>query len=118
MLRKLITLGLLGAGIAYVLRMREHGGAEQGSAPPTGVGDAVVPDTSAEDPLVRREENLAAAEASEVGGGQIAETCTPALPHLFKIGTTVVQCSATGKAGDSATGSFEVTVSLRHAKAH
>ena len=63
MLRKLITLGLLGAGSAYVLRMREHGGAEQGSAPPTGVGDAVVPDTSAE-------EKLAAAEASEVGGGE------------------------------------------------
>jgi len=83
MLRKLITLGLLGAGIAYVLRMREHGAAEQASAPPTGaapvrpdqpsgagVGDAVVPDTSAEDPLVRNEEKLAAAEASEVGGGE------------------------------------------------
>ena len=70
MLRKLIALGLLGAGIAYVLRMREHGAAEQASAPPTGVGDAVVPDTSAEDPLVRNEEKLAAAEASEVGGGE------------------------------------------------
>ena len=68
MFRKLITLGLLGAGIAYLLRMREHGAAEQASPPPTG--DAVVPDTSADDPLVRREENLAAAEAKEVGGGE------------------------------------------------
>lgn len=56
--------------------------------------------------------------ASELGGGQIAETCTPSLPHLFKMGKTVVQCTATGKAGDSASGSFDVIVSLKHPKKH
>jgi hypothetical protein len=56
--------------------------------------------------------------ASEVSGGQIAETCTPTLPHLFKVGTTFVHCAATGSTGDSATGSFKVTVSLTHAKKH
>ncbi|MBV9214435.1 MAG: hypothetical protein JOZ25_12415 [Actinobacteria bacterium] len=40
----------------------------------TGAGDAVVPDTSADDPLVRRQEKAAAAEAAAVGGP--ADTAT------------------------------------------
>src|SRR2546423_1829256 len=33
-----------------------------------GTGEGVVPDTSADDPLVREQENAAAAEAGSVGG--------------------------------------------------
>jgi hypothetical protein len=92
MLRKLIALGLLGAGIAYVLRMREHGAAEPAPAPPASaeqvrsdqpsgasVGEAVVPDTSDDDPSVRHEERLAAEEAGEIGGGQPEPDVDPEL---------------------------------------
>jgi hypothetical protein len=90
-MRKLIMLALLGAGVAYVLRQREHqaieetaggGGPAPGSAPtsaraaqPTDAqtadtveSDALVPDTSADDPVVRREENAAASQAAAIGG--------------------------------------------------
>ncbi|MEA2375751.1 MAG: hypothetical protein QOD53_2214 [Thermoleophilaceae bacterium] len=85
MLRKLILLALAGgAGAAvYFLRGREDQelvpatagapvseSAAEGEAPEqadTVESDAVLPDTSA-DPLVRREENAAAAAAGAIGG--------------------------------------------------
>jgi hypothetical protein len=56
--------------------------------------------------------------ASESSGGQIAEICTPNLSLMFKIGKTVVQCTATGATGDSASGSFDVVITLKHSKKH
>ena len=88
-MRKLILLALGGAAAAYFLKNRGSepaiAPAATSYAPPseppaasdsptvdttadTVETDAVVPDTSADDPLVREEENAAAAEAAAVGG--------------------------------------------------
>jgi hypothetical protein len=37
--------------------------------------------------------------------------CSPAAPHTFPLGATTVNCTATDRAGNTATGSFEVDVS-------
>lgn len=42
--------------------------------------------------------------------GDVAVTCTPPSGSAFAIGTTAVQCSASDAAGNTATGSFNVTV--------
>jgi hypothetical protein len=47
--------------------------------------------------------------ASDNWDGWVPVTCTPSSP-LFPIGTTTVQCSATDSWGNTATGSFSVTV--------
>lgn len=66
-----------------------------------------------------------ASEASSASGATVAfdanvtdnsdpspsVSCSPASGSLFPIGTTLVECSATDAAGNSASGSFEVTVS-------
>ena len=98
MLRKLTFLALVGGAIAYVLKQRSSAGeltettpapaprtvppeprpaspeAEAASTADTTESDAVVPDTSAEDPLVREQEDAAAAEAAKIGGS--ADTVT------------------------------------------
>jgi large repetitive protein len=43
--------------------------------------------------------------------GTITPTCSPASGSTFALGVTTVQCSATDAAGNTATGSFTVTVS-------
>lgn len=43
-------------------------GARFGQTEHASTGDGVVPDTSDDDPLVRREENAAAAQAGSIGG--------------------------------------------------
>ena len=105
MLRKLIALGLIGAGIAAILKRRSEGTGEshsqpsaepapapQADTPPQGnetiaevrpgqtgatiespvVGaggeEAVMPDTSADDPVVREQEAAAAEDAGSIGG--------------------------------------------------
>jgi hypothetical protein len=48
--------------------------------------------------------------ASDLVDGSVPVTCTPASGSTFPLGTTTVTCSAKDKAGNSVTGSFEVTV--------
>ena len=50
------------------------------------------------------------ASASDLVDGSVPVTCTPASGSTFPAGTTKVTCSATDKAGNSASGSFKVTV--------
>ena len=45
--------------------------------------------------------------------GVVPVLCSPASPHLFKIGETRVTCTAVDKAGNRATGSFDVYVTRR-----
>jgi len=51
--------------------------------------------------------NVSARDAVD---GPITPSCTPASGSMFGLGTTRVQCSAADKAGNSAGGSFEVSV--------
>jgi len=50
------------------------------------------------------------ASASDLVDGSVPVTCIPASGSTFPGGTTVVTCSATDKAGNSASASFKVTV--------
>jgi len=50
------------------------------------------------------------ASASDLVDGTVPVTCTPASGSTFPAGTTGVTCSAKDKAGNSASGSFQVTV--------
>ena len=97
MFRKLTLLALAGAVIAWLLKdrsgaevyettpapapesvaeVRDDQPASKAEEPPAGPDDepAVIPDTSADDPLVQEQEDAAAAEAAEIGGG--ADTVT------------------------------------------
>jgi hypothetical protein len=50
--------------------------------------------------------------ASDPDAGDVATVmCSPAAPHTFPLGATTVSCTATDRAGNTATGSFEVDVS-------
>jgi hypothetical protein len=51
-----------------------------------------------------------AATATDLLDGVIAPTCAPASGSTFPLGATTVDCSATDAAGNTATGSFSVTV--------
>ncbi|SFS09377.1 Ig-like domain (group 3) [Microbacterium sp. cf046] len=48
--------------------------------------------------------------ASDLVDGALTVTCVPASGSTFALGTTTVDCSATDVAGNTATGSFTVTV--------
>jgi hypothetical protein len=98
MFRKLIFLALLGGAIAYLLKQRGGSVQEVPATPVTpqetaaarpdqpeqaaqepveGAGDheeSVIPDTSADDPFVREQEEAARADAAAVGG--TADTVT------------------------------------------
>ena len=50
------------------------------------------------------------ATANDNVDGSVPVSCTPASGSMFAIGTTTVNCSATDAHGNSATGSFSVTV--------
>jgi large repetitive protein len=50
------------------------------------------------------------ATASDIVSGSVAVTCSPASESVFAIATTTVSCSATDGAGNTATGSFIITV--------
>jgi hypothetical protein len=49
---------------------------------------------------------------SDAVDGPVPVICTPASPDLFAITTTTVTCSATDSHGNTATGTFKVTVYL------
>jgi hypothetical protein len=51
--------------------------------------------------------------ARDAVDGAVTPSCSPASGSTFALGTTAVQCSATDRAGNSASGSFEVTVADR-----
>ena len=51
-----------------------------------------------------------AVSASDLGGTSIPVTCLPASGSLFPLGRTIVSCSATDGAGNSASSSFAVRV--------
>jgi hypothetical protein len=70
-MRKLIVLALGGAAAAYVMKSRGAQPAPVGPEAATAdtvETEAVTPDTSADDPLVRQQENAASAEAGSIGG--------------------------------------------------
>jgi hypothetical protein len=50
------------------------------------------------------------ASASDLVDGSVPVSCSPASGSTFAIGTTTVNCSATDDAGNTATGSFTVSV--------
>jgi len=50
------------------------------------------------------------ARATDVVDGRVPVTCVPPSGSTFPIGTTTVECSATDAAGNTATGSFTITV--------
>ena len=50
------------------------------------------------------------ASASDLVDGSVPVTCIPASGSTFPLGTTTVSCSATDKAGNTATGTFTVTL--------
>lgn len=52
------------------------------------------------------------ATATDVVDGDVPVTCTPASGSTFPAGTTVVECSATSSRGLTATGHFNVTVTV------
>jgi hypothetical protein len=52
------------------------------------------------------------ASATDLVDGQVQLDCLPASGSFFKLGTTIVTCSAIDKADNTATGSFKVTVEL------
>jgi hypothetical protein len=70
MFRKLTFLALLGGAVAWLLKHRDGTAEEVQPAP-------VVPDTSADDPLVREQEDAARADAAAIGGS--ADTVTAAV---------------------------------------
>jgi hypothetical protein len=67
--------------------------------------DMTVPATSSSGAVV-----TFSASASDLVDGSVPVTCTPASGSTFPAGTTSVSCSATDNAGNSASGSFKVTV--------
>jgi hypothetical protein len=50
------------------------------------------------------------ASASDIVDGTVATTCSPTSGSIFKIGMTTVICTATDKAGNTASASFKVNV--------
>lgn len=58
------------------------------------------------------------AAASDLVDGSLAVACTPASGSLFPFGTTAVACGATDAAGNSSSGSFNVSVGLLIAGPH
>ena len=55
------------------------------------------------------------ASASDLVDGPVAVNCSPASGSAFAPGSTTVNCSATDAAGNTANGSFKVTISFNWA---
>jgi hypothetical protein len=71
-------------------------------------GDIVVSAENADGAVV----NYAQVSATDAVDGDLIATCNPASGSAFSLGTTTVTCTATDSAGNSASGSFAVTVQL------
>jgi peptidoglycan/xylan/chitin deacetylase (PgdA/CDA1 family) len=69
--------------------------------------DMTAPATSAKGAVVKF-----SASATDLVDGSVRVTCTPASGSTFPFGTTTVSCSAKDNAGNSASGSFKVTVPM------
>jgi len=69
--------------------------------------DITAPATSSKGAVVKF-----SASATDLVDGSVTVTCTPASGSTFPFGTTTVSCSAKDKAGNSASGSFKVTVPM------
>ncbi|MDQ3933648.1 MAG: hypothetical protein M3340_03350 [Actinomycetota bacterium] len=108
MFRKLTILALFGGAIAALIKLRGGGTQtvtptpeattpeqtaearpdqpeERAQEPIAGAGDdeqAVIPDTSADDPTVREQEDLAAAEAGAIGGEADTVTAEQPTPEM------------------------------------
>ena len=70
-------------------------------------GDLSVQATTAEGAEVAYQ-----ASASDSVDGAMGPTCAPPSGQLFRVGTTKVRCSATDRAGNTATGRFRVVIKL------
>jgi hypothetical protein len=76
----------------------------------TAPGGGAMPDlTVAATRPVGAEVTFAVA-GSDVVDGALAPTCTPPSGSFFPVGTTTVTCTATDAAGNTGSGSFELTV--------
>ena len=84
-------------------------------------GPAVVPNTGKIDNQAPNSFKTlfeaCAASASDVVDGVVPVTCTPAAGATFALGPTTVSCTATDAHGNSASGSFPVTVTDHSAPA-
>jgi HYR domain len=92
----------------------------------TGTFTVTVRDTKAPDPDPPSDMTVEAtsptgaavtytASATDLVDGQLPMACTPPSGGTFPLGTTTVTCSATDKAGNTATASFTITVRDRTA---
>jgi HYR domain len=92
----------------------------------TGTFTVTVRDTKAPDPGPPSDMTVEAtsptgaavtytASATDLVDGQLPMACTPPSGGTFPLGTTTVTCSATDKAGNTATASFTITVRDRTA---
>jgi hypothetical protein len=54
------------------------------------------------------------ATATDIVDGSVTPVCAPASGSVFAVGTTGVTCTATDRAGNSATGTFSVTVKVEY----
>lgn len=93
-----------------------------GSVPAT-VDVTVRPATDTTPPVLNLPANITAEATSPAGAvvtyavsandqvdGAVTPVCTPAPGSIFALGTTNVSCSATDKTGNTASGSFSITV--------
>lgn len=71
-----------------------------------------LPDDITQQGSVTGDEVVYTATAEDVIDGAIEPVCDPASGSVFPLGTTTVNCSATDTAGNTAEGSFRVTMTL------
>ena len=113
------TDGGLVAGVNYFYRVRAYN--NQGFSGYTATESAVIPDITP--PVLTLPANITTvatstsgavvnytASASDDGSGVATASFLPASGSTFPIGTTTVNASATDRSGNTATGSFTVTV--------
>lgn len=91
----------------FISRVETHN-----TTPPTLnlPSDITVQATSAQGTVVTYN-----ATATDPVDGTLSPSCTPASGSTFRVGTTTVRCSVTDSQGNTASGSFKVTVSYVNA---
>jgi hypothetical protein len=108
--------GTFALGTTTVTCSATDGSGNSGSATFTiTVRDTTAPTLLLPNPVVEATGSSGAAvtytaSASDLVSGTVTVTCSPASGSTFPIGTTTVACSATDGAGNTANGSFTVTV--------
>ena len=106
---------VLGATIVNCTATDAHGNSASGSFAITVV-DTTPPALSLPSPLLEEATGPAGAAVTfsasglDVVDGSLAVSCTPSSASTFALGATTVNCHATDAAGNTATGSFTVTV--------